>query len=102
MADIRRERPPDATIAAHLLDIVDPRTGQAISNNILQPQIAQLFFAGFESAPSLTPNLALANAWMSIAVTSRWHQIVLLCQFVMALCFSQACKQLMGSIVSTG
>ncbi|EIE20244.1 cytochrome P450 [Coccomyxa subellipsoidea C-169] len=49
MADIRRERPPDVTIAAHLLDIVDPRTGQAISNDVLQPQIAQLFFAGFET-----------------------------------------------------
>ena len=53
LADIRRERPAEATFAAHLLDIVDPRTGQGITDEFLQPEIALLFLAGFESARPL-------------------------------------------------
>lgn len=53
MADLRRERPAEATIAAHLLDVVDPRTGKTLPDEFLQPQIAQLFLAGSESAQSL-------------------------------------------------
>ncbi|KAK9916023.1 hypothetical protein WJX75_007417 [Coccomyxa subellipsoidea] len=49
LADIRRERPAEATFAAHLLDIVDPRTGQGITDEFLQPEIALLFLAGFET-----------------------------------------------------
>ena len=57
LADIRRQRPAESTFAAHLLDIVDPRTGVTITDEFLQPEIALLFLAGFESAPPKThPN----------------------------------------------
>lgn len=49
MADIRRERPAEATFAAHLLDIIDPATGVTITDEFLKPEIALLFLAGFES-----------------------------------------------------
>lgn len=66
LADIRRERPAEATFAAHLLDIVDPCTGQGITDEFLQPEIALLFLAGFESArPLFVPTPAVQeHAWL--------------------------------------
>ncbi|BDA43874.1 Cytochrome P450 3A11 [Coccomyxa sp. Obi] len=49
LADIRQKRPAESTFAAHLLDIVDPRTGATLTDEFLQPEIALLFLAGFET-----------------------------------------------------
>lgn len=73
LADIRRQRPAESTFAAHLLDIVDPRTGATLTDEFLQPEIALLFLAGFESAlpscsaPRSLPNLVSGHHGLSSA-----------------------------------
>lgn len=37
----------DDSIAAHLMRIQDPHTGQLLSDDLLLPQVSVLFWAGF-------------------------------------------------------
>ncbi|EIE20661.1 cytochrome P450 [Coccomyxa subellipsoidea C-169] len=49
LAGMRRERPAETSIAAHLLDIKDPDTGKPLEDARLLPEISILFMAGFET-----------------------------------------------------
>ncbi|CAL5222409.1 g4768 [Coccomyxa viridis] len=46
---MRKQRPEESSIAAHLLDIQDPETGKPITDERLLPEVSTLFMAGFET-----------------------------------------------------
>lgn len=49
---MRARGPPvdaDDSIAAHLMRITDPNTGQLLSDEALLPQVSVLFWAGFDT-----------------------------------------------------
>ena len=57
--------PDDVSIAAHLLRIEDPVTGEPLSDERLLPEIATLFVAGTDTTGHTMAWTLVRHAWVS-------------------------------------
>lgn len=71
----------DKTLAAQLMRLRDPKTGQPLSDDLLHAQIATFFWAGYETTGN-------AMAWTVFLVSQ--HPEVRQCVVPMVMCMSSS------------